>query len=580
MISRWTDETLLQARLEGDRAADALMRDILSPPAGHSERSRRSYNHLLNLANVLVATPELGLVSGSMLRREFDAADPPGRYFEPMEAPDWVDEDKLTLATAIWQIDSILAIAVLYASSLPACYLMKKGVPALYRTEKLAEQEYIFQRIYETGLMLEDVMKAGGIKIVRDNHVHQDELLADVLRAHDPDGQWTAHFGGLRRGAGPAASSPDPSAVRRDFDAAKSASKRYIWGGGYMAARKVRFLHAAMRLMLQDPNLGRPAAPNERARTFMENAASRAGTWDVADLGIPINQEDLAFVLLTFGYLIPRGMETWGRKVPRAEKEAFLHLWRVVGHVMGIRDDLMTDNLDEAAALYEQILERNGGGSEQGQILAATVMDFLRSYIPARFGLDKIIPAELIIDQLGTKWAAMIIPKADYDMARRPVARAAHFLVRTSVKTYFWLRQHILRHLPVVGNLVGRITTNAANTLIDSWRDSFRREPFYIPSQATRWMPDRGVTPAYKTKLLAWRQRLFNTVAAGLVFLIAAGFSLSFAVVYFFLDWHHERNLTLGIGAAAFALGLYLMTNMLTRVANSRPKLKDEPPPA
>ncbi len=579
MISRWTDETLLQARLEGDRPADAIMRDILSPPAGASDRTRQSYNHLLNLANVLVTNPELGLVSGSRLRREFDAADPAGKYFEPMAAPAWVDDEKLKLATSVWQVDSILAIAVLYAASLPACYLMKKGVPALYRTEKLAEQEYIFQRIYETGLMLEDVMKAGGLTVVRDNHVHQDELLAGILRRHDPDGQWAAHFGGLRRAAGPAAASPDADAVRRDFDAAKSESTRYIWGSGYMAARKVRFLHAAMRLMLQDPNLGRPAAPGEHAKTFMENAASRAGTWDVADLGIPINQEDLAFVLLTFGYLIPKGMEVWGRRMPRAEKEAFLHLWRVVGHVMGIRDDLMTDNLDEAAALYEQILEHNGGGSDQGQILASAVMDFLRSYIPARFGLDKIIPASLIIDQLGTTWAPMIIAKADYDAARHPLARGCHALVRASVRTYFWMRQHILRHLPVVGSVVTGITSRAANTLIDSWRDSFRREPFYIPAQATRWMPDRGVTPDYKARLQAWRQRLFDTMLAGLVSLIAAGFSLSFALVYFLLDWRHERNVSLGIGVAAFALGVLLLTAVLTRVSNSRPALADEPRP-
>jgi len=580
MTSRWTDETLLQARLEGDRLADALMRSVISPAAQDAEPNRRSYNHLLNLANVLVEHPELGLISGSLLRREFDGSGEAGKFFEPMEAPEWVDEGKLALAAEIWRRDSILAIAVLYAASLPACYLMKKGVPALYRTEKLAEQEYIFQRIYETGLMLEDVMKAGGIKVVTDNHVHADELLADILRKHDPDGQWSAHFGGLRRHAGPATSGADAGAVRRDFDAAKAGAKRYIWGGGYIAARKVRFLHAAMRLMLQDPNMGRPAATTGPAKSFMENAASRAGTWDVNDLGVPINQEDLAFVLLTFGYLIPKGMGTWGRHVARKEKEAFLHLWRVVGHVMGIRDDLMTDDLDEAAALYEQILRRNGGASEQGQILATAVMDFLRSYIPDRLNLAAVIPASLIIDQLGTEWAPMLIAKKDYDAARSPVARTCHFLVRTGVKTYFFFRQHILRHLPAVGTVVADLTTTAADTLIDSWRDSFRREPFYIPAQATRWIPDRGVTPAYKAKLHAWRQRLFDTVAGGLVSLIAGGFGASFALLYFLLDWHHERNIALGISVGAFALGVYLLTVVLPNVSNNRPALADEPPPA
>jgi len=435
MTSRWTDETLQQARLQGDPEADRIVAEILSPGGGDGGLTRRSYNHLLDLATILVGNPELGLISGSLLRKEFDESGQAGRFFEPVVAPDWVDEAKLKRATNIWEVDSILAIAVLYASSLPACYLMKKGVPALYRTEKLAEQEYIFQRIFETGLMLEDVMKAGGISITQDHHVHQDQVLAEVLERHDPGGRWAPHFGGLRRGAGQPATALDTAAVRRDFIAAKSGTTCYIWGGGFMAARKVRFLHAAMRMMLQQAPPP-PAIPAEPAKNFMENAASRP-VWDVNELGVPINQEDLAFVLLTFGYLIPKGMETWGRKVRREDKEAFLHLWRVVGYAMGIREDLMTDNLDEAATLYEQILKRNGATSEQGQILATAEMNFLRSYMPARFGLDQIVPPSLIIDQLGPEWAKMVIVKQDYDAATAFVPRAIHAVVRGSVKTYF-----------------------------------------------------------------------------------------------------------------------------------------------
>ena len=67
------------------------------------------------------------------------------------------------------QTDSILAIFVLYAASLPACYLMKKGVPALNQTEKLAEHKYVFQRIYETGLMLDGVLHPGGLRVIEDH---------------------------------------------------------------------------------------------------------------------------------------------------------------------------------------------------------------------------------------------------------------------------------------------------------------------------------------------------------------------------------------------------------------------------
>ncbi|MBI3400395.1 MAG: DUF2236 domain-containing protein [Acidobacteria bacterium] len=583
MTSRWTADTLMQARREGDRDGDAIIERILSPRSGDNNQNVRGYNHLLDLATVMVTSPELALVHDSLLRRDLDESGEVGRHFEPMPAPDWVDENKLKLASAVWETDSILAIAVLYASSLPACYLMKKGVPALYETDKLAEQTYIFQRIYETGMMLENVMKAGGLKVVRDNS-HPQELLAEVLRTHDPDGQWVSHYHGLRRAAGDTDKGPDPEAVCRDFEAATSAATRYIWGDGYIAARKVRFLHSAMRLMLQRPGLsGAPrAAAGGKAQSFMENAAQRTAAWDTATLGVPINQEDLAFVLLTFGYLIPKGMETWGRALPRAEKEAFLHLWRVVGHVMGIRDDLMTDNLDEAEGLYDQILERNGGGSDEGRILTTAVMDFLRSYIPTNFGIDKILPASLIIDQLGPSRAGQIIEKDTFRAARNPLARACYFPLRTTVKTYYWLRDHILRHLPIVGPVVTHITSSSANTLIESWRGSFRRKPFYIPMDATRWVQQRGATPEFQQGLQRWRQHLFNTMAAGLASFVVSGFSVAAALTFFLLGmgWRHDRNLALSLSVGAFALACYLLTVRVPKISDQRPTFDHEPPTA
>jgi hypothetical protein len=170
----------------------------------------------------------------------------------------------------------------------------------------------------------------------------------------------------------------------------------------------------------------------------------------------------------------------------------------------------------------------------------------------------------------------MIINPADYKAARGLVARSLHAVVRGTIKCYFWTRQHLLRHVPVVGPVVTGITATASNTLIDSWRDSFRREPFYIPTQATRWMPDRGVTPTYKNTLQHWRQRLFDTMLVGVASFVIAGFGLAAALLYFFLDWRHERNIAIVVSAGIFALGGFLLTVRLPRVAEARPALADE----
>jgi len=576
MTSRWSDATLTAARLEGDPDADTIVEHMLTG-AGHTGHvSRGGYNHVLDLATMLVSYPELALVSSSLLKTQLDAASEVADFFDPEPAPDWVDEKKIALAGELWESDAILAIAVLYASSLPSCYLMQKGVPALYRTEKLAEQKYVFQRIYETGLMLEAVMSPGGLRVVQDVAPNSDAMMAAALNTVDPAGQWAWINQRLQRGAGDAGTPPDAAAVLNAFMASQQQAKRYIWGSGFIAARKVRFLHASMRFMLMHPELMRrsaAAAPTEPARSFLENVSRRAEAWDVTALGKPINQEDLAFVLLTFGYLIPKGMGTWGRQVPRAQAEAFLHLWRVVGHVMGIRDDLMTDNLDEAEALYQQILERNAGPSDPGRILTGAVMDFVRSYLPARMGFNRFVPAALILDQLGPQWAQVILPEDSYKATRRPFARLSHGSAKLAVRGYYWLRLRLLQYLPVVGPVVGDVTTRAADTLIDSWRDSFRRKPFYLPMNATTWVQDKGVTPEFEARLQRWRQRLFDTLAGGLASVVIAGFAFVAAVVFFLLDLHVARNVSAIVSVIALVLGLTLMNVTIPALARERPKL-------
>lgn len=578
MTSKWTDAALLAARGIGDPEADALAERILTARAGSGGVSRGGYNHLLDLADVLVAHPELALVASSLVRRGLGESGEVAAFFAPLEAPDWVDEKKLELASSLWRTDSILAIFVLYAASLPACYLMKKGVPALYQTEKLAEHKYVFQRIYETGLMLDSVLHQGGLQVIQDHEPCADEVFAKVLNEADPGGQWEWRGHRLHRGATESECVLDEHAVRSDFNAARSQAKRYIWGGGFIAARKVRLLHASMRVMLQNPDLMRPAAAVAPPSSFMEATAHRPTAWDEGDLGKPVNQEDLAFTLLTFSYLIPKGMETWGRKVSKEQKEAFLHLWRVVGHVMGIRDDLMTDQWDEAAALYEQILENPdlSGGSQPGTILTAAVMDFLRAYLPDRLGLSKVAPAALIVDQLGPHWAQMIVPEDQYRAARRLRVRIAVGLVKIGLRAYYWLSQHVLRHLPFVARgVAGRIEL-ASETLINSWRDSFRRKPFYIPSQATTWVVQRGVTPEYEASLMQWRQKLFDTVTAALVSLILAGGAFGAGLVFFLLGLGVRRNIALGVSVIAFVLAESLLRLVLPSVASQRPRIDDE----
>jgi len=86
---------------------------------------------------------------------------------------------------------------------------------------------------------------------------------------------------------------------------------------GWEAVLHVRFLHAKVRARIM-------AKP----------------TWDTGRFGVPINQEDLAATLLAFSFNVLHGIErSLGRPLSLEDQESYLHLWRLIGWLMGIEDD-------------------------------------------------------------------------------------------------------------------------------------------------------------------------------------------------------------------------------------------------
>ena len=151
-----------------DKEADDLVKKLI-PKQSSEKIGPLGYNTMLLLADRLNEDPELALIGNSQLSQQLNKMPPDlVDYFKPMPAPDWVDTDKLRLGSELWRENTLMSLLALYSASLPACYLMKNGIPALYKTEKLAERQYIFQRIYETGLMLAATMDQDGIRIVED----------------------------------------------------------------------------------------------------------------------------------------------------------------------------------------------------------------------------------------------------------------------------------------------------------------------------------------------------------------------------------------------------------------------------
>lgn len=167
-------------------------------------------------------------------------------------------------------------------------------------------------------------------------------------------------------------------------------------GRGIRSAQKVRLMHSAIRHLIQY---------DERWQAQWDDA------W-----GVPINQEDLAGTLMTFSLQILIGMERFRIPMTRADREAYLHAWKVVGHIMGIDAGLMPADIAEANELARVIFDRQKGPSEAGSELTRALLGFMDDQLPGRF-LDGF-PATLMRQSIDGGVADLLnIPRSDWTLA-------------------------------------------------------------------------------------------------------------------------------------------------------------------
>jgi len=168
-------------------------------------------------------------------------------------------------------------------------------------------------------------------------------------------------------------------------------------GAGIAQVLKVRLIHATIRhLILRgtphhaveqlgeerrgDANAGIVPAHDALAHSPAMFETMSAHGWKLGADGLPCNQEELAYTLLTFGYVFLRSLRRLGIGLAQDDEEAFLHCWNVAGHVLGIVTDLMPRTMDEAEALFDRMQARGRAEAtasdprpELGRALVATM---------------------------------------------------------------------------------------------------------------------------------------------------------------------------------------------------------------
>lgn len=280
--------------------------------------------------------------------------------------PDWADPAKIARAEALFMDMSMLSCTLLFCASLPECYVLPDLAAVLQVSGQL--ERHTDYRVRSTAAMIFPVMMQGGL------------------------------------------TAPE--------------------GGGVAQALKVRLIHATIRhLILRGaPQPAQPAVPALEPAGPTLHQLLHAHGWDPARRGLPVNQEELAYTLLTFGYAFLRGLRRLGQGLARADEEAYLHAWNVLGHLLGIERALMADTMEQAATLLEDIQARvhafdeDAGRDDPRPALAAALMQAMQRYIPLR--VLKPFPVLLTRLLCGARGARVL----GLDAHASPAARAVFML--------------------------------------------------------------------------------------------------------------------------------------------------------
>jgi len=245
--------------------------------------------------------------------------------------PDWADRAQIARAETLFMDMSMLSCTLLFCASLPECYVLPDLSAVLQAAGQL--EQHTDYRIRSTAAMIFPVMMRGGLCT--------------------------------------------PS------------------GGGFAQALKVRLIHATIRHLILRGAPPRDAGPLAAAPSLPAMVPVGGGMyhilyahgWDSAADGLPCNQEELAYTLLTFNFIFLRGLRRLGLGLSTRDEEAYLHAWNVLGHLLGIERALMAWTMEEAQARFDEMQARGRGKLRQPDprpALAASLMRAMENEIPLR----------------------------------------------------------------------------------------------------------------------------------------------------------------------------------------------------
>jgi hypothetical protein len=251
-------------------------------------------------------------------------------------------------------------------------------------------------------------------------------------------------------------------------------------GKGLDTARKVRLMHAAVRYLIlhaTDEKLAKGLPPRV-AKEFREH------DWE-EHLGLPINQEDLAYTLQTFAWVVVRGLRDLNADLSLEEEDAVIHCWNLAGYFLGVREDLLPDSVEEARELFYTIKQRVKGQTVEGISMTTAVMEFAEEHIPVPYyaAAPKLLSRYLVGDE-----TADMLGMEKPTFGERVKGRL--WLFELTFLVHFW-ENRLDRH-PTLRKWAAKLIHAILGWEVDRWAERGGRKPFEIPDHLARnWVVNR-----------------------------------------------------------------------------------------
>ena len=100
------------------------------------------------------------------------------------------------------------------------------------------------------------------------------------------------------------------------------------------------------------------------------------------NMGLAINQEDMAGTNLAFSLLVLRGLRKMGIKTNAADIETWIQAWNIIGQRLGLDESMRPTDANQAFLLSQKIEERHFRTSSEGLDLTKKLLNFYEELLP------------------------------------------------------------------------------------------------------------------------------------------------------------------------------------------------------